>query len=378
MKFLTLAGILLAWPVQDPPAAPAPAASRCEFESVEETDGTYECAFTCPWPRGTLLRLEVLRRTTHLSWAPWMEKDSAGSPVEKVNLWVKARNETVHRAQVRLEKDGEFLVRWKPKVPGVYHLQIVYDPGQQGGARDPRFRKEDRSTHRLAALSAGQIREILFEDAKETLRFSDEFFRTLRAAITSSSSDVELEGKMRKLIDEALKRGDTTQHPGTYSLMEHLSPYVLSVPKDPKKDGPNDPRKMSPNKIDVKTANLPPSILRESMVLGCMLMEDAVEEALLLAPQPASKYAGDRRAAVDRLASEIPNACEDLRKLEPSSKLGYVTRTSQFHKLLKEASETVIRMLERRAADPEAAKAILARLRAAAVTIGDPVGSLKE
>ena len=65
-------------------------------------------------------------------------------------------------------------------------------------------------------------------------------------------------------------------------------------------------------------------------------------------------------------------------KPEPSSKLGYVTRTSQFHKLLKEASETVIRMLERRAADPEAAKAILSRLKAAAVTIGDPVGSLKE
>ena len=360
------------------PQDPAPRVlEQCVLESVEEKDGAFVSTFKCPWPKGTVLRLEITRRTTQMSWAPRMEKDASGNDVERVNLAIQKRQRTVHREVFKVDGEGTCSYTWKPKVPGIYHLLIVYDPVAQANP-DPKFRRENRTVHRIFALSSGQSHEIVVDDGREALRYSAEYFRNLRVAIQGSRNDNELELKMRPMVDEVLKRGETTQHPGTYSLMEHLSPYVMSKPKDPEKTGPDDPRVMSPNKIDIKTANLPPSIVRESLILAILMMEDAVEEAALLAPMPASKFTGDRRTAVERIAAELPAAYKDLRKLEPSSKLGYVYRESKFEGLVTGFSALITRMFEKREADEAAVKEMLEALKAAAKLIGHPFDSMKE
>ena len=360
------------------PQAPSPAVPvTCALESVEVKDGAYECTFKCRWPKGTALRLEITRRTTHVSWAPKVEKDVTGMDVELVSLAIQKRQRLVHRDTLKTDKDEGFVYAWTPKVAGVYHILVIYDPVGQSTV-DPRFRKENRTAHRLLALEPGQARGIIVDDASEALRFSTEYFRTLRAGIQKSNTDVELEALMRPLIDEVLKRGETTQHPGTYSIMEHLSPYVMSEPKDPKKNGPNDPRVMSPNKIDIKTSNLPPSIVRESMILAILMMEDTLEEAALLAPLPDSVYTGRRRDAVELLAAEVPEAVTKLKKLAPASKLGYIFRVTQPEKILTDAADTVAAMLQKRQADEAATKNLLERLKEAAKTIGHPFDGMKE
>jgi len=183
---------------------------------------------------------------------------------------------------------------------------------------------------------------------------------------------------MRKHIDEALRRGEFTQHPGTYSLMEQLSPYVLSFPKDPAKDGPDEPRVLSPNKIDVKTANLPHSIARESLVLAIIAAEDGIQEAALLAAMPEGQDVGTRKDAVWRVMKELPEAFGDLLKLEPGSRLVGVLRKSGLKQLLADAVAASVRMLEGGAADEAEVKGFLDRLDAASKTVGDPIGSLQE
>jgi hypothetical protein len=358
-------------------AALSPPQEACALESVEEKDGVYESAFACPWPKGTALRLEITRRTTHMSWAPKIEKDATGRDVERVSLAIQKRQRTVHRDTLKTDRNGGFTYSWKPKIPGVYHIQVVYDPGSQS-APNPRFPRENKTVHRLLALAPGQANGIVVDDARDALQYSKEFFRTLRAAIQKSNTDFELEAHMRPLIDEVLKRGEFTQHPGTYSLMEHLSPYVMSEPKDPKKTGPNDPRVMTPNKIDIKTANLPLAIVRESMVLAILMMEDAVQEAALLAPLPESTYPGIRRTAVERLALELPETVKGLQKLEPAGRLGYAFRATKFEQLLTESSAAVGGMLQKRSVDEPLVKDLLDRLNDAAKILGHPFESIKE
>lgn len=348
----------------------------CALEMVEEKDGAYEALFKCPWPKGTALRLEITRRTTQVSWSPKIEKDAVGNDVERVSLAIQKRQRVVHRDALKMERDGEFSYAWKPKIPGVYHIQVIYDPVGQP-AQNPRFAKENRTTHRLLALAPGQAQEIIVDDAKEAVRFGKEFFQSLRAGIQKSDTDVELEKHMRPLVDEALRRGEFTQHPGAYSIMEHLSPYVMSQPKDPKKSGPNDPRVMIPNKIDIKTANFPPSVVRESMILAILVMEDAIEEAVLLA-RLETAAAGYRRDALERMAMELPEAVAKLRKLEPASRLNYAFRATGFEKLMADGAAAVSKMLEKRAVDEAAVKDLRDRLKDAAKTIGHPFEGMKE
>lgn len=358
-------------------AALSPQQAACALESVEEKDGAYEASFACPWPKGTALRLEITRRTTHMSWAPRIEKDAAGRDVENVSLAIQKRQRAVHRDALKTDRNDGFTYTWKPKVAGVYHIQVVYDPGAQS-APNPRFPRENKTVHRLVALAPGQPHAIIVDDGRDALQFSKEFFRTLRAAIQKSNTDFELEAAMRPLIDEVLKRGEFTQHPGTYSVMEHLSPYVMSEPKDPKKTGPNDPRVMTPNKIDIKTANLPLAIVRESMVLAILMMEDAVQEAALLAPLPATTYTGTRRDSAERLARELPETIRGLQKLEPAGRLGYAFRVTKFDQLMTDSYMAVASMLEKRTVDESLVKDLLARLGDAAKTIGHPFESIKE
>jgi len=355
----------------------APRLKKCELEGVVEKDGAYSVTFTCPWPKGTALRVEVQRRTTQMSWAPWMTKDATGKDIEKVNLAIQKRFRAVHRANVSSDRDGGFTFTWTPKISGIYHLQVTFDPAQQT-TRDPRFRDENRSVHRIFALKRGQTREIIVDDCREALRFSAEFFKDLRAAIARSNTDNEVEAFMRKQIEEALRRGEFTQHPGTYSLMEQLSPYVLSLPKDPAKDGPDEPRVLSPNKIDVKTANLPHSIVRESLVLAIIAAEDGIQEAALLAAMPEGQEVGTRKDAAWLVMKELPGAVADLLKLEPGSRLVGVLRNSELKQVLADAVAASVRMLEGGPANEVEVKGLLERLDKASKTVGDPIGSLTD
>lgn len=356
-------------------AALASPQDACALQSVEPKDGVCEMSFKCPWPKGTSLSLEITRRTTHVSWAPRIEKDASGREFENVSLAIRQHSRHVHRGSLETAEDGGFTYSWKPGVPGIYHLLVLYDPGAQANVH-PRYTRENRTVHRVIALTPGQAETIIVDDDKELLRFSKEFFQTLRAAIQKSDFDHEIEAIMRPHVEQALSRGKTTQLPGCYSVMEHLSPYIMSEPKDPKRTGPNDPRKLTPNKIDIKTAHFPLAIVRETMVLMIILMEDMLKEAAAIAP--VTTYTGDRRDAVVRLTRELPEILKKLRKLEPVGKLNYIFRTTEFNKLVEDSCAMAATMLDRHAADETAMKDLLTKLADSAKAIGHPFDSIKE
>jgi len=160
--------------------------------------------------------------------------------------------------------------------------------------------------------------------------------------------------------------------------MEQLSPYVLSLPKDPAKDGPDEPRVLSPNKIDVKTANLPHSIVRESLVLAIIAAEDGIQEAALLAAMPEGQEVGTRKDAAWLVMKELPGAVADLLKLEPGSRLVGVLRNSELKQVLADAVAASVRMLEGGPANEVEVKGLLERLDKASKTVGDPIGSLTD
>jgi hypothetical protein len=356
-------------------AALASPQDACTLESVEPKEGACELTFKCPWPKGTALRLEFTRRTTHVSWAPRIEKDASGREFENVSLAIRQHSRDVHKDALQTEAEGGFTYAFKPKVPGVYHVAVIYDPGAQENV-NPRFTRDNRTVHRIISLTPGQAETIILDDDKELLRFSKEFFQTLRAAIQKSDRDYEVEAVMRPLVEEVLRRGKTTQLPGCYSIMEHLSPYIMSEPKDPKRIGPNDPRKLTPNKIDIKTAHLPLAIVRETMILMIILMEDMLQEAALVAP--LTTYVGDRREVVMRLSRELPEILKRLRKLEPVGKLTYIFRETHYARLVEDSCAAASTMLERRSADEAKLKELLPLLAGAAKAIGHPFDSIKE
>lgn len=341
--------------------------------NVVDKDGVYEMQFRTPYPKGTIVRLSVDRFVNYVTWTPWLET-VAGTSIELVNLTIADQRIDLASESKAVDKEGRFTFKLKPPHPGIFRVNTYYDPMLQT-VRQPAKAAVTRCEHALLAFQDMQAQKVIYEESAEILDFAKNFFSTLRKAINSSKLGTEVEDKMRPLMEEAGRRGRTTFHPGTYGLMENLNAYVGSVPMDPKE--PDGERVLSPNKIDVKTSNLPFSVLRESVMICFLLARECVLEAGRLADVPGDVDVSERDRNLRALIVEIDKALPAVVKLDTKGQIQPLVSSTGARKVLADAIRLVNSQLDGRSMDEDGQKRWMESYNKAAGVIRDAKKSLK-
>jgi len=364
-----LAVVLLAALPQDPPATPA-----IELAHVREEKGSYLVGFRTPVPPGSTLKVTLFRRVHAMNWSPWFEEDAKGAKIENVNLTILREDQIVRVFRPRVDVEKFVYVTVRTPQPGLYRIEVTYDPAGQEKV-DPKVRGELRVSRELLAFGPEEARQALVDEARKAVEYSEDFFGELRRRLKESKGEDEVYKSMSPKMEEATRRAKATLHAGTYSLMEHLAPYIATEPAEA--EGESDAPAMSPNRIDLKTKNLGLSCLRESLSLALQMAEASLREAERLAPLPEDAKTGDRVRMARACVSGLKAAVADLPKLDPTGRMSRLMSRTEAAQVLGDAADLVDEMLRKREVDARKVAEMLARLAKAEEITAHPRESLK-
>ncbi len=374
VSILAVAGVLGAEAQDSAPKAKPKV--YCDLPKVVEGTGKFACHFKSNFPPGSTLKSTVSRLYTSINWSPFLvTPQGATMPVEVVNLTLNVRKARVATPTVKVGRDGAFVLEFEPNVRGVFVVEVHYSPYLQQ-RETKRLDADANFQNFVIASEAGLAQKAVYESAVECYDFTRTFFTTLRDAISSSRDTNDFEKIILPLMEDAGTRTRTSFHPGCYSLMQNLNAYVGSMPADPKKDGPDDPRVFSPNKIDIKTRNLPFAIIRESLMMAVIMAQEGLKEAVRLATQNEDSDAGDRVRLLKDLLADLDNSLAGLGKIDKNGSLPPLMSKTGVKKLLTETSEVSNRILDTRVVDDKVLEDLQKRLADASYVICDAMLSL--